>query len=332
MLLTNSPNLSDSVMVSAIENESTLLNAMLRDVLVENPQAAKSDIVQSALDSKTNVMPDYMRNEIDEGRDTIVELEITLSEYAGFKLKEQMAFNSLKRIYRADTNIVDFTDSLLVLYDMMGDLNNKYRKALLYLSNKDTISADSVLSNVLTNFNLSDEQENERQSYADYFAVKKRIIRLGLTSPDSVSISGFNSIYNSGNGIPVVMAEINLEREGLGNIGLPHYQADTSLLKSARVGRDDNAVSIETEGRSFLKLKPNPAGDYFIMEYKLPDSSTNGSISIASVNGINKISIKLKKEKDEIVISTIDLGSGIYIVGLYSGSNLIQSKKLSVIR
>lgn len=327
-----SPNLSDSVMVSAIENETVLPNAMVRDVLVENPQASKSEAVQTALDNKTEIMPDYMRNEIDQSIDTLSELEVKYSQLATFRLNEQLAFNRLKKIYRADTNISSFNDSLLNLYDLKGGISNKYNKAMLYLSVGDSISADSVIDNLPFYSVLTADQENERQSFIDYFNIKKRMLAEGLIYPDSIAAESFNDILNTGTGSPVVLSALQLDRAGIINISLSHYKADTASFKNTMI-IDKKGVSDKGHANdNWLIVKPNPAGDYFIAEYRLPDNMVEGSIIVTSIGGVAKKVVRLNKKTDEVVVTTIGIRSGIYIVTLSSGDIIVDSKKLSIVK
>ena len=59
-LMSNSPYLTDTVIGAAIEKEDVLANAMIRDVMVANPQSSKDDELIEKLDERSNTVPEYM--------------------------------------------------------------------------------------------------------------------------------------------------------------------------------------------------------------------------------------------------------------------------------
>ena len=268
----------------------------------------------------------------DGGLSNYSEIEVKRSHLSAFRLKEQLAYNRLQNIYRSDTNITAFNDSLMVLYDLKGGISNKYRKAMLYLSVQDTVSVDSVIDNVYSNYELTLEQENERQSFVDYFTVKKRIIAEGFIYPDSIAIESFSEIYNTGTGSPVVLSALQLDWAGEISIPLPHYQVDTASFKNGMFTDRPGIGDKEFAKDNWLILKPNPAGDYFIAEYRLPDNMSEGSIIITSIDGVSKKALSINRKTDELVITTIGLKPGVYIVSLFSGDAIVESKKLSVVK
>jgi len=332
MLLNNSPNLSDSVMISSIENENALQNAMLRDVLTENPRAAKSNEIQSALDVRANQLPDYMRDEIDQSGDTLSELEIKRAALAYYNLKKQIELSNLIKFYRKDTITIKQKDSIINVFELMGNVDGEYRKAMLYLATKDTSSADSIVLAMNTKFNLDNSKIEEKQSFVDFINIKKRIIRDSLCKPDSVALSGFEQINNTGLGLAVNISQSYLYEGGLIDIYYPHYKIDSITTKSAKRSNGKDNLEMYEEGLGKLRVKPNPAKNYFIVEYELPDKTSHAILKIQSLNGINCFSSKVNGKKNEIAINSEKMTSGIYIVTLESGFNVLLSCKVNIVK
>jgi len=85
LLLDESPYLSDTVMKSAIYKEDVLPNAMIRDIMVANPQSAKSQGVINALNNRWDPMPEYMMDEIMAGKDSLGNKEIMEAHVNGYR-------------------------------------------------------------------------------------------------------------------------------------------------------------------------------------------------------------------------------------------------------
>lgn len=330
MLLADSPNLSDTVMVSAIEIENVLPNAMVRDVLVENPQAAKSDIVQDALDVRANSLPQYMRNEIDQGADTLSEKEISEAALAFFRHEKATSFNRLHFSYRADTLIVG-ADSIAQLYNDNATLHDQYRLALLRFEQNDTIASDSILDAVQYNFSLCGEQETERQNYVSFVNMMKQMKNNGASQPDSTLIAGLLNLMQNGNGMPPVYARSVLIASGEITYVEPLLLPDTTLKMAVAGGVF--AIDIEkNDERSRLMLQPNPANNYFVVSWHLAENTNDAVIDISSSNGLPISTVELKSRQNELVVPTANWQPGIYIVSLVDRGVLLESKKISIVK
>ena len=331
MLLAESPDLSDTVMVAAVEKEEVLPNAMVRDVLVENPQAAKSLEVQEALDNRSEEMPQYMRNQIDQGYDTLSEKELLEAKLAYHKSKKSWAFNKLHYLYRTDTAVVNVYDSLEQLYTINSNLGNQYRLAMLKLENGDTTEPYTILSDIQNNYELTDDQENERMAYNSYFNIIKQMIKEEQMYPDSIAISNLENVEQDGHGKPSVYARNVLIMAGEITFNESILLPDTSL-KAGKI-TDPSLINIEqSNGPTMLILKPNPANDYVIAEWSLPELSGEPILIISSLDGhiVNKI--KLDGLCNEKVISTSGLKPGSYLFTIRDNQTIFESKKLTIIK
>ena len=130
-LMSQSPFLSDTVMKTAIYKENVLPNAMIRDVLVANPQSAKDNEVLEALDERFDPMPEWMKNQILQGVNITGAKEAIESELAKWKQKRAEHFNNLYQYFRKDTiNLQASADSLEMLLADDPYLSSKYRLVL----------------------------------------------------------------------------------------------------------------------------------------------------------------------------------------------------------
>ncbi|MFW5751962.1 MAG: hypothetical protein ACOCW8_01345, partial [bacterium] len=94
-LMETSPYLSEEVLTEVSEKEDGLNNAMIRDVLVENPQAAKSEVVEQTLDERIDQLPAYMRWQIRNGLFQLGEKEAMEMHKSYQKLRRDKAIKEM---------------------------------------------------------------------------------------------------------------------------------------------------------------------------------------------------------------------------------------------
>ena len=330
MLLEASPNLSDTVMISAIEAENVLPDAMVRDVLVENPQAAKSTKVQDALDERTNQLPGYMRVQISAGVDTLSEVEVTRAYLSDYQQKYEKAFNRLHYLYAHDTLVVNVNDSLMALYELKGGLLNKYRIAWMHFVEGDTITSDSLINQIQYEFELTSNQEVERQDYLTYMGIVNKMRNDSITFPDSVMVAQLFNLMLSDNGMPAVYARNMLVFAGEYVYNEPLLKADTSF-KTTVYNNNFVNTGIDTVNKQ-MTIMPNPAYNYFIISYKLSSNTSRAYLSIVDIGGNYIDNIEIVDAQNAFVINTSGWKPGTYIVSLHREGSVIESKKINLIK
>ena len=89
---------------------------------------------------------------------------------------------------------------------------------------------------------------------------------------------------------------------------------------------------IEYPNTSSLSLFPNPAGDYFIVEYAIAYSYEQAMIVIHDMKGTVVRNFYIKGKENQVVIPTGDLNNGVYIVSLYINNKLKDTKKITFLK
>ena len=102
-LIIKSPYLSDTVLKESIQKEDVLDNLMIEDILVANPQSAKSAEIQESLDEKNNLLTEDQRETIDQGKYFISGKEILESRLAWNNHCRAMILNDLITLFKNDT-------------------------------------------------------------------------------------------------------------------------------------------------------------------------------------------------------------------------------------
>jgi hypothetical protein len=107
----------------------------------------------------------------------------------------------------------------------------------------------------------------------------------------------------------------------------PIILLDTSL-KVAIIRNDE--IGIESRNECFLKIYPNPAGNFFIVEYKVPDFASNVKIRINDLKGTTIKEISLTSSQNQLVLSTETFINGTYICKLVVNSEVKASTKFII--
>ncbi|MCD4747225.1 MAG: T9SS type A sorting domain-containing protein [Bacteroidales bacterium] len=324
-LLDESPYLSDTVMKTAIEKESVLPNVMIRDVLVANPQSAKSAKIISALDERFVSMPDYMMNEIMQGQTVYGAKELLEQQLSKHKTNRDKSLSTLIRHYSSDTtNITASTDSIISLFQNQNYSSSRYRLAILYFCENDSANAFSTLNNIPVEFDLTEKEEAINDLYLDLFNIQWEITS-DTNGIDSLQIATLFDIANHQYTIPGVYARNILinAREIIYNelVYLP------VIFKVIPIWHKGNNNVIKPY---LLKVFPNPARNYFIVEYKLDKAIEKPYLILTEMGGKPIKSIYISNKQNQIIVSTKDLPSGIYIIQLVGNKKVLESKKLTI--
>jgi hypothetical protein len=306
-LLDASPYLSDTVMKSAIDKESVLPNAMIRDVLTANPQSAKTQDVLQTLDDRYVQMPGYMIAEILQGQSIIGAKEVIERQLARHRTKYSKALANLERFYKKDT--IDPTasvDSLVALWYDQPYPESKYKLAFHYLDRDDSTEVFNTLNNIPIEFDLTSNQEDVHQQYEALFDV------LWQTHSDTIEIdtTHFQTLLNITDNyrtLPRVYAMNILIHKCELIYDEPVYFPDYFKSVSAF---DDWADT--SNKKTILEVFPNPTGYYCTIKYDLSLFYGDANIAITDLYGRKLFSFEPENIHTQKVISLADYSSGIY--------------------
>lgn len=330
-LLNYSPYLSDTVMKSAIYKEDVLPNAIIRDILVANPQSAKSNDVLQQLDKRFEPMPDYMMAQIMNGKDSLGKKEELEAKLAFWKQKYNIAFNRLINIYLNDTVNSESFDNLALIFKNKNTIESKYSLAFLYFQQGDINQVNTILNNIPDDFNLSNNEEAVYNDYLDYFDVIKQLKydSLNILDLESTQITCLFNLSENSAALTEAYA-----RNILTDAGLMNYDETVIFPDAHKSAKADNYddVKITDENKSFLTAFPNPAKNFVILKYKLDTETVSANIKIYDVNGKFIKSININDMQNQIIISTKSFNPGIYFIVLQTSNNQKETVKLNVIR
>ena len=330
-LMNKSPYLSDTVVSTAIEKEDVLPGAIIRDIMVANPNTAKSEALMNKLDERWDPLPEYMKAQILAGRSIVSVREETESTLAARKLERAKYFNALVRLYLEDTlNRQASIDSLKALLQQEPNLNAKYRLAMLSMKQGLWSEGLGVLNSIPAQFELTASEANEHLQFTALYNLLSNIAQQGKTviEADSAEIASLMGIEASGGGHASVYA-----RNILLALDQMEYEEPVllpDLLKSSNAQYEYNTLIRKAgEVPGYIRVKPNPAKDYIIVEYEL-EQETGASIDITDIKGNLKIRLNTTNRQDEVTVNAQDWKPGMYIATLKISSKPVESVKFTI--
>ncbi len=328
-LMDKSPYLSGAVVDAAIEKDDALPNVMIRDVMVANPQSAKEDELIDKLDERVDPMPDYMKAQILQGRELVGYMEALQSQKAHFEQKRALAFNGLVKLYLQDSTLqhIALSDSLIALFLEENSLSAQYRLAMLYFDKGSYAAGQNILGDIPNGFELDEAQNTEHGYFTDFYQIIVDAAQNGegLTEDAIVDLEiiiqaevGLASTYSRN-----LLITAN-EMEYIEPVILPDF------TKSASAEAEYNELMQELEEHHYIKVFPNPAKDYVIVGYELEMAYENAQIMVYDNKGVLQQTLKAENIKDQVVVDTKQLSTGIYIVSLFVNAKEMESIKFTI--
>jgi hypothetical protein len=329
-LMNTSPYISDTVMAAAIEKESVLVNAMIRDVMVANPHNAKNEELLAKIDERVNPMPGYMKAQILQGRSLVSVFEELQSQLGFYKHQREAAFNELVKLYISDTvQPAASADSLMALLTAEQKPTAKYLKAAIYMNQGDWVSCLNVINTISQQFMLTPEQAAEHAQMTVLYTLMAELVQDGNTL-DELTPQQLNLIWiieSADAGIPSVYA-----RNILIDLNATAYEEPVlypNPYKSVVIQQEYTALKQALEQHHFIRISPNPAGNYLIIEHELDAVKGHPFAEIRNIKGGLEMIVELTGIQNQQAIDISGLKPGTYIVTLFNGRQKVETAKFT---
>ena len=329
-LMSESPNLSETVVETSIEKEEVLPNAMIRDIMVANPHTSSSLQLLAKLDDRTNPMPAWMKAQILAGR-SIQSLKTELEgQLASHEMAKNRAMNRLARYFGQQPENPAITDSLIALYQSDNTVSSRYMQAWLYLYSSQYQQGQNIMTTIPANFTLTEDELAEYQNMQWLYTMLKGLFESGnsLDALSETQIVQLNEIVADETGFASVYA-----RNLLLAIDESEYQEPVILpnnMKSAGAEEAYNEI-LKTNAPSILEVYPNPSKDFVIIGYQF-DKETEGMIEVRDVSGILMKSILVKGMNNQLTVTTRTWNAGVYMLSLVVNGKVIETTKFTLVK
>jgi hypothetical protein len=329
-LMDASPYLSDTVVGSSILKEEVIPGAMLRDVMVANPHAAKSEKLMEKLDERYTPLPEYMKAQILASRSEVSMKEELESKLAKYRLQKQRAFSALVHYYMYSDNIPGWRDSITNLLVSDNDLQSKYRLVLWQLQNGAMAQSANTINSIPGMYDLQGDLLTVYNNMLALHGILSDILssdsgRYALTPPQVQQLSDLAQAS-----APASVYARNLLIMS-GNIAYAEPIQVPDLLKSAEK-EEAYQKALKAKAPSVLELYPNPADDYIILGYRLDADPVDVSIEIRNLKGELVKTLAISEKQNQEVVNTDSWPSGIYLVTLKQNANTVETIKLTLVK
>jgi hypothetical protein len=329
-LILKSPYLSDTVMKESIEKEDVLDNAMVEDILVANPQAAKSAEIQETLDGRINQLTDDQRESVDQGKYAVSAKEVLESRLAWDKHCRAMILDDLTTLYKNDTLNAFSRDSLVALLNSESDPFSSYQLAFIWLNEGDSLEAWNTLNNMINLFDFNDADLELQQQYNNYAGCYFEMVDRDDPDfvEDSVSRSSLYALAGQ-NTCPGAYSRNMLQFFDTLIYIEPYVLPDEQVKTGA--SSQDNSKKPQVDND--FRIYPNPAMSYFIAEYLVQEVNVQSlELLVSDLTGQNLLLISLPGRSGHKIIDTKALKPGLYLCKFVMNGKTKKAIKLSVVQ
>jgi hypothetical protein len=207
----------------------------------------------------------------------------------------------------------------------------EYARAFEYLNISDTISALNILNSITNSYSLNSYENLTHQRFISFIDTYKELVTLNgnIWLTDSSQLVSLETLSTYDNYLPGIFARNILIANGVIDYQ-ETYQLPVELKSSGAIAYPNEERHFEKD--EYLKIFPNPAKDFVIIEFSFPTTEAINKTSILLIDnkGMILLSILLNDVRNAIVVNTEGLISGVYYVNLINGNKIIDNTKLVI--
>jgi hypothetical protein len=324
ILMQKSPNLSENVLLTAVERNAALPNAMLRDVLVSNPQAGKSDEVMTGLADRPQQLPEFMLWQVEESSAGVSPMENLRADVASLASKrQQTAEGLLDRWLMPEDGQPLQRDSAIALLTAKDDAHAHLRLALLHAAEGDAQAAAHHAGLMGQRADGPGAEASERMSsLLTLLATAKAEGRsLGqLTEGELSTLTDLKDGDDRTAGrADAIVAFVNGTVRDYPVLPLPPMPQQRRAMPSMY-------------GMSDISVFPNPGTDHITVSYMFEEPSGNSLFEVIDIQGRTLLSAALLGQQDQKVVDIRALSAGSYTYRVSDNGHILQGGTFMVVR
>ncbi len=321
-IIEQAPFTSDAVLEEVSIKEVGFSNAMIRNILQQHPQTAKSTQIQENLDNRTHPIPQFMRNQINQGLNIISAKEQMELDANDYKRERDEAINRAVQILGIDT--LDRSNEMIDFLSGTNELGFQYRIANIYDQKGETGKANAILNDIAAQ-KLSEKETADHKAHIglraliqSWTTIGKDLYNLEEGDLNMLHIYAVQPNITAGKAIAILKSNDNTDYPE--PVYFPELPSQERIIA--------NAETTETQNKLFLY--PNPSNDYINISYNTLDLYENLSLKLVDMTGKVLHTQELFYLQDEVTLITADLPDGQYICTIYTNGQPIESKQFTI--
>lgn len=337
-LMQTSPYLSDQVLTALGAKEEGFNKAMIRDVMLINPQTAKSEAVQEALDARADQLPAYMRWQIDNGLFHFGQKEIAEQFMAYQKTRHDQALNQIIQGIvheRAGFGNAPAVEALLAL---TNDIRYQYLLAELQFSKSDFTTGNQLLSQIEQSFDITHEEAwQAHQDYLDFYSLLAQWPHAdypgysGLPEEALQQLEGYLEATPrvAGKALSLLMLNHAIEYEE----PILYPSEEVAAMSAPILPPAPFLAPGESESELKSALFPSPAKEYITLSWCLEtDREIKGNIEFRDARGLLVFTMPVHQACDQQNLPLSGWKSGAYTATISLGAGFRKSISFVVSR
>jgi hypothetical protein len=284
--------------------------------------------VWDALYERTNQLPQYMLNAIANNINVSSTKEVLENELSYYLSQKQWSFDEICRIYLNNTD-EELEDELLSVYESDTSFVADMLMVAEFIRRGELTEAASRLSDMPARYTLDEYQEADYNHLIEYLNFWFDVVN-GSFDINELNAGDEEWLRTTASDLshPMAMNAVALvdlldNTNYHGSIVFPSEQSPRLAKKPQMEGKTS----------SLLKVFPNPAEQYFTIEYSITETPGKSTyIEIHSMDGRLIQQIALTKQQYQLLIDTRQMAKGMYICSLKQNGLVVQTAKVTIVK
>lgn len=330
-LLGASPYLSREVLTDASDRDDVFTESVLFEILLSNPDELKKDSLMYHLRNKTNPLPQYMMNILDQVANGTTARTVMQNRMAAYRGEYTRAAGDIIRSLVNDT-VLDITE----LRGWLANMKDFYADRDIiatYVDEGDFTNALTLANMLPSLYGLTGNDLVEHNDYVELLELYRDLYNddRNIMQLDSTEWAQVERIALQGSGYPQAMAQAVLYGTDWESYAENPFDCPTLTLPQGGQ-RGGYAFTPEDLGKALglsISVKPNPATTWAAVDYTLPAKLSKATITVSNALGVIVMSTELNGNQGQKVLDLRGLADGVYLYTIKCGE-YVQTGKLVI--